>query len=591
MNPREVRLRELAESKYKFSHPTEIISAPELCAQIIVQLDSQVFIKPTGGTAQSIQWGPVIQLENLGSTLCSIPHNVKLGTPRKAPVQDAWNAIFESSIAKGQLDNVQRWIEFLYQLSSDFSSPGRLRISMEARAVVLGAIVNFLLACLELPEYSICYWINRHGALGILGNIWCLQAQWGPALPMRPVKGPGETLHFALLCWGDIMYEQVDVNREPPFSEELARQTKRDIHELAHAGLAHLIRDYTVLNTAEHEDRRAIVADMLVMHLLERDDGAIHPPFVARNAIHHTTRAMARVVCPRHPLRDDMSVEAMRWGCSQLDTYIALGDGLSSMIRAFEAGFLSSFLVGFDPSAAAAHARLLPFFKDQLQPYLVHLPVVRSAAKALRKIQRDSIERRIDRRSPIWKAWSDFKKLLEERIQVAGNAIYLVCASKSCNRVDYKDDCLRYCVGCMDSAYCSTECQRRDWVTGGHRAYCKEIRANRLEGKKVKLSAENKDYISRVLEKDRMEKGYQVLETMNRTKRLAVEFDYTTVPFKILPCETLEAQPSYTLVQVKLPGGKHSHLLRVKLPMLQGLADSVTAKGMGPGADRVFYKT
>ncbi|KAJ7643669.1 hypothetical protein FB45DRAFT_1052582 [Roridomyces roridus] len=573
MHPRETRLRNFALRKYGYPDP-DGLSEPELRAQFILQLT--IFMGPCG-SAETI-WGPVTELENLAATLSAIPTELNLGAPRKVPIRDAWNDIFESEIVTtGRLDDVRRWIEFLYGVGSDFPSIGHPRISMVARGIVLGSIVNFLAACLKLQDSSLRHWINKHGALGFLGNIWCLQAEWGLALPVPTEKSIGETLHFALLCWARDMYDTVD--RYPPFSEELARQTKKDMHELAYAALAHLIRD-----CAEREDRTATVADTLVILLLDGD--AMHPSFVARNAVRYTTRAMARVIRPRHPLQDGMSVDVLHSGCNHLSSCISRGDGLSSIIRAFEAGFLSSFLVGFDP---ASHARLLPLLQRELPTYLVHLPVVRSAAKALRKIRRNSTERRMDRRSPIWDAWSDFKKLLEQRIELAESAIYLVCASKLCNRVDYKDDCLQYCVGCMGRAYCSTECQRRDWVTGGHRAYCKEIRAQRLEGKKIKLSEENKDYISLVLEKDR--KSFAVLEMMHRTKRLAVEFDYTTAPFKIFPCETLEAQPSYTLVQLKLPGGKHSHLLRVKLPMPKGLADSITGKGMGPEADQFFYQT
>lgn len=99
------------------------------------------------------------------------------------------------------------------------------------------------------------------------------------------------------------------------------------------------------------------------------------------------------------------------------------------------------------------------------------------------------------------------------------------------------------------------------------------------ECEKIKLSSENISFIRDVLERDRILRSLEVAEIVHRRRSLAVEFDYTVFPMKVKPCDTLEAKPSYTLVQLKLPAGQHSHLLHVKYPMPRDLADSVTLQG------------
>ncbi|KAJ7105073.1 hypothetical protein C8R43DRAFT_1047102 [Mycena crocata] len=198
----------------------------------------------------------------------------------------------------------------------------------------------------------------------------------------------------------------------------------------------------------------------------------------------------------------------------------------------------------------------------------------------MKEIKRLGIEKRMQRRGPLWDAYSTLKKVLEERIELAGNSVHLVCSNSQCNRIDYTDKYLRYCTGCMDRSYCSIECQMRDWEIGGHHQYCKDTRERRKECKKVKLSKENINFARSVLERDRILRSFQVAAIVHRTRTLAVEFDYTVFPMEVKPFEALEAKPSYTLVQLKLPSGQQPHLLHVKYPMPRDLAESVTLNGM-----------
>lgn len=149
----------------------------------------------------------------------------------------------------------------------------------------------------------------------------------------------------------------------------------------------------------------------------------------------------------------------------------------------------------------------------------------------------------------------------------------------------------------MDLAYCSSECQTRDWQIGGHREYCKETRRRRAgrfmlsqwkqtidtatEGQKTKLSPENTDFaVNTVLERDRILRALEVSRIVHSTRALAVEFDYTVFPMQVRPFQTLEGKPSYMLVQLKLLTGRQPRLLPIKYPMPKDLGDSVTSRGL-----------
>lgn len=85
-------------------------------------------------------------------------------------------------------------------------------------------------------------------------------------------------------------------------------------------------------------------------------------------------------------------------------------------------GLLPSLVVGF----RQAHWECSPLLGSCLPPYLVYLSAVRAAAKALNKIRNSGIEGRIERRGPIFEAWSTFKEILEERIELAGKKVHLI---------------------------------------------------------------------------------------------------------------------------------------------------------------------
>ncbi|KAJ6585500.1 hypothetical protein B0H19DRAFT_422199 [Mycena capillaripes] len=560
--PQESTLHRAAVQKYRPLKNTSLRPA-QFRVHFLAQL--QAFVDPCGTVAQI--WDPIAALQSLAGALSFIPSDLERTAPRSSPIQDAWSEIFDSVIANNHFQNVWRWMQFLHTLSSEKSRPANRRISPMAAMLVQQSITHFLFACLRLQGYPICYWFNKAGALGMIGNLWCQQAESSTFIPGTPTP---KILHFALLSWSRDMYDTEGQDpSQAKYGQRLMEDAKKNAKELSFATLAYLVRD------TQQRSREVIVYHLLVLLLLARHE-PIQQSLMSHHSLHIVTRALFRVVRPRLAIRDEISETVVMSSCTYLIKCLNTGDGISCVIRAFEAGLFPSLIVGL----RSTHSEFFPLLHSYLPPYLIYLSVVRAAAKALKKIRKSGIESRMERRGPIFEAWSTFKKILDERIELAGTKVHLICANKQCNRMDYTDKCLQYCCGCMDRAYCSSECQIRDWQVGGHREHCKETRKRRTEGQKTKLSRENIDFAANtVVERDRILRALEVSQIVHSTRTLAVEFDYTVFPMQVRPFQTLEAKPLYTLVQLKLPSGRQPRLLHIKYPMPKDLADSVTSRG------------
>ncbi|VDB92127.1 unnamed protein product [Peniophora sp. CBMAI 1063] len=69
---------------------------------------------------------------------------------------------------------------------------------------------------------------------------------------------------------------------------------------------------------------------------------------------------------------------------------------------------------------------------------------------------------------PFDKAVRHARKIIDELCQCAWRG----CAFHDRARAAERNVKARACKGCGDARYCGSECQRRDWTTGGHRTRC-----------------------------------------------------------------------------------------------------------------------
>ncbi|KAF7329182.1 MYND-type domain-containing protein [Mycena kentingensis (nom. inval.)] len=81
-----------------------------------------------------------------------------------------------------------------------------------------------------------------------------------------------------------------------------------------------------------------------------------------------------------------------------------------------------------------------------------------------------------------WQRFMDFFKIQTRALrdlEVEGMHWRAACDNTSCATIRYKEQ-LRTCAGCKVRLYCSRNCQRCDWISGGHRETCTLARRVRI---------------------------------------------------------------------------------------------------------------
>ncbi|KAK6983871.1 hypothetical protein R3P38DRAFT_3110594 [Favolaschia claudopus] len=75
----------------------------------------------------------------------------------------------------------------------------------------------------------------------------------------------------------------------------------------------------------------------------------------------------------------------------------------------------------------------------------------------------------------IFSPWAIFIEIAEKRVQLLGrldgNVRLITCDNLQCGKVNERSQCRR-CSGCRSAYYCDHDCQRADWILGGHRRHC-----------------------------------------------------------------------------------------------------------------------
>ncbi|KZP22034.1 hypothetical protein FIBSPDRAFT_1043749 [Athelia psychrophila] len=156
-------------------------------------------------------------------------------------------------------------------------------------------------------------------------------------------------------------------------------------------------------------------------------------------------------------------------------------NGPSWVSKALDAGILLAIMKSAPrmqhmPDIAVSNCAALLSYN--LCQYLVYKSVIRSAARAIKRVDHDPTL--ADSGGHIWEAWNVFKTLAEERIAFKDGKDELdteEAERHSCNRAqcdartNYHQ--LLRCSGCFEAFYCDKSCQRMDWPD--HKPSCKKI--------------------------------------------------------------------------------------------------------------------
>ncbi|KAF8214619.1 hypothetical protein K438DRAFT_2008865 [Mycena galopus ATCC 62051] len=94
-------------------------------------------------------------------------------------------------------------------------------------------------------------------------------------------------------------------------------------------------------------------------------------------------------------------------------------------------------------------------------------------------------------RSPLLAAWRAFADLVTERLQTKKTFDLIHppsafrCQNTQCGKAYQKRD-FKICSACLSRTYCSPECQKHDWMVGGHSTDCSEEQGTRLDDLRTK---------------------------------------------------------------------------------------------------------
>ncbi|KAJ7642495.1 hypothetical protein DFH06DRAFT_609198 [Mycena polygramma] len=151
-------------------------------------------------------------------------------------------------------------------------------------------------------------------------------------------------------------------------------------------------------------------------------------------------------------------------------------EGYRHLPTALEAGLLKCLIYMADLDYRFTEAYLTAFWDEVLPSSLVYYHVLSHMERALSEAKKMAKSSNF-KSSPKFAAWKKFKELATQRLEVLaqfdspGYVTQRACENMKCNRICEKVH-FRRCSGCQSAYYCSAQCQRSDWSSGGHRESC-----------------------------------------------------------------------------------------------------------------------
>ncbi|KAJ7668704.1 hypothetical protein DFH06DRAFT_1294465 [Mycena polygramma] len=169
-----------------------------------------------------------------------------------------------------------------------------------------------------------------------------------------------------------------------------------------------------------------------------------------------------------------------------------------------------------------------------LSKHLIFISVRERVSNSLAIIAATGSEGLLVPMSPFTVAWSNFKALTIQRMQIQERPIHLkneiICSNIMCRKSKTKTK-LQCCGRCHVSFYCSKACQTYDWKHGDHKKSCNDISPDRKT-----FPIENRDLrsVDEVVRQDlklKLRDIHAVWETHRRgAPAPVVLLDYTTHP-------------------------------------------------------------
>ncbi|KAJ7128771.1 hypothetical protein C8R43DRAFT_1027119 [Mycena crocata] len=213
------------------------------------------------------------------------------------------------------------------------------------------------------------------------------------------------------------------------------------------------------------------------------------------------------------------------------------------------------------------------------------------------------------RRSPGFGPWQRFCALTKKSLHVLKFCEEYIpdktCDNMECNLIESKTEFSR-CSGCLNVYYCSAECQKSDWRTGGHRNVCAEY-GNLTLSARNNPSVRERDFLRAYLDAEYTDsKGSIYAQHTLCLQRfpnstLVTVFDYTNGPVDIsvhpLESESARVQElraygaewEYSVARARRSGGRMVlHVVRTQQGRAAPRYVLVPLRKTGSGVDTLL---
>ncbi|CAL1711489.1 unnamed protein product [Somion occarium] len=434
---------------------------------------------------------------------------------RKDPSQGTITGFVE------RLKRITRWLTVL-----ESSCIANESSTIKDRIVCKATIVTFIRACVEPDTPSeLRDGLRHHDELfGLVWRLWVREVEDPRFLPNVGDDSSAET---TMLVDAFISHQgpETAVNILGQKPDELAR--------------------ITLLHVATAMNKRQIDFDHLrwALHVCDTSSEGFSTrvALLSQNVISSITRAMtAAITASTSPAGPDIAM--FQWCCVSIKNFSKTLDTVPYILQLVDSDILAILFNG-DRLLARMPRRLdndqledspRTLLKEVIGPYLIYPSILQAVKKYMKKSKNlDVSSRNSEEFRHAWEKmmeWGNFISIATQQI-TKQNPLQTYATCAQCGKSDIHGEFKR-CTGCLNSIYCSTECQRVGWKNG-HEKYCKELQQLRAAEKVPEMSKREWKFIKRfVLYHLRLMYNNGFSEAFNTCKQAYAELDldYTKVP-------------------------------------------------------------
>ncbi|KAI0352454.1 hypothetical protein OH77DRAFT_1513235 [Trametes cingulata] len=219
---------------------------------------------------------------------------------------------------------------------------------------------------------------------------------------------------------------------------------------------------------------------------------------LSANIIWIITNALVKISIFVNTSPDPTYLDAMVSGFGYLCNCLESTEGFTWVAQSVSAGLLQALCdcsPRFSELDPDDYSMITEIVDSILPRYLVFRSVIEAVDSAMIKIDRGPQKKRIEK-SIIAPSWRKFFELARRRVLVLGQIDHMkgnstTCDNLKCQKVGPREQ-FRRCSACLNTFYCSKECQATAWKEGDHKTMCKLKQRERLEGRAAPVS--KRDY-------------------------------------------------------------------------------------------------